>query len=85
MNIDINGCSCLAVSIKAPVVPGVVAYDSEEGEGLAEGAIAAACHSKALLSIALVIGPGPVHGPLTTASNVQSIICGYGEDTFFGY
>lgn len=66
LNIDINGCSCLAVSVKAPVVPGVVAYDSEEGEGLAEGAIAAACHSKALLSTALVIGPGPVHGPLTT-------------------
>lgn len=59
MNIDINGCSCLAVSVKAPVVPGVVAYDSEEGEGLAEGAIAAARHSKALLSTALVAAMAP--------------------------
>lgn len=66
MNVDINGCSCLAVSIKALVVPGVIAYDSEEGEGLAERAIIAARHSKALLSTALVIGPGPEHGSLTT-------------------
>lgn len=65
MNVDINGCSCLVVPVKALVIPCVIADDFEESKYLAVGAIAAVCHRDTLLSTALVAWPGPLQRSLT--------------------
>jgi len=72
LNIDVNGCSCLVVPVKAPVVPCVVADDLEESQRLAVGAIAAVRHRDTLLCTALVAWPGPLQWSLTAGkANVR--------------